>query len=86
MNTKIYYVETNAYSMIVADHGDFKRVISNECAILEDGETPLEKIQSVEDDTSWELYEDDRDIEDFLEIDYNDSETPRILAEAEIDL
>lgn len=86
MRTKIYYVETNADPMIVTDYGEFKRVICNECAILEEGETPLEKIQSVEDDTSWDLYEDNRDIEEFLEIDYNDSETPRILAEAEIDL
>ena len=46
----------------------------------------LDFLQSVEDDSSWELEEDVEDLENWLGIDYNNPETPRILFEMEKDL
>lgn len=43
-------------------------------------------LESVEDDTSWEYEEDVDDLDEWLGIDYNNPETPRILFEMEKDL
>ena len=61
---KLYFVRTNAYDMIISDNGEIRRVMtdSNECNIYagnneEKFENALRILESVEDDSSWEIYE-----------------------------
>lgn len=94
---KLMYVTTNAGDMIVS-YDENEKVLrylseSNENPFPKrnsEGQPDLEVINDlldeVEDDSSWCYEENIADVEDFLEIDYNDPETPRIIAETETDL
>ena len=68
---KMYYVSTNGYDMIVADHGDHRRVI-NEYDLMKCGITPatteeeaVDILSGIEDDSSWDLY--DETVEELTE-------------------
>ncbi len=57
---KLYFVVTNGYNMCVSDDGEVRRVISNECVPQGSSITEAEAIEwlnTVEDDSSWECYE-----------------------------
>ena len=61
---KLYFVRTNAYDMIISDNGEFRRVMtdSNEHDIYAGNsdvkrENALRILQSIEDDSSWDIYE-----------------------------
>lgn len=94
---KLMYVTTNAGDMIVS-YDENEKVLrylseSNENPFPKrnsEGQPDLEAINdflnTVEDDSSWCCEEGVEDVEESLEIDYNDSETPRIIAERETDL
>lgn len=57
---KLMKVETNASTMFVTYDEETK------IAMVLDNEETNADIRTVEDDSSWELYEDIEDIEDFL--------------------
>lgn len=63
---KLYFVRTNAYDMLVSDDGEIRRVLTDndeeQLYKVEDYEAYL---QQVEDDSSWEEYEEP--IEEFTE-------------------
>lgn len=63
---KVYFVRTNAYDMLVSDDGEIRRVLTDndeeQLYKVEDYEVYL---QQVEDDSSWEEYEEP--IEEFTE-------------------
>lgn len=67
MMKKLYFVKTNADSMLVSDDGEIRRVLNDNSAVLlcdvEDPEAFL--LDEVEDDSSWEIFE--NPIEDFTE-------------------
>lgn len=94
---KLMYVTTNGNDIIVSYDESEKNVRclseSNDNPFPKrnaDGQHDLEAINKflteIEDDSSWCVDEDVDDVEEFLGIDYNDSETPRIIAEIETDL
>lgn len=94
---KLMYVTTNSGDMIVSydENAKVLRYLSesNENPFPKrnsDGQPDLEAINDflneVEDDSSWCFEGNIVDVEEFLEIDYNDPETPRIIAEIETDL
>lgn len=76
---KIYEVKTNASTMFVTydEEDQIVRVLDNEETNGGIG------INEVEDDSSWETFTDVEDLEEWLGIDYNDSDSPRIIEEAE---
>lgn len=76
---KIYEVKTNASTMFVTydEEDQIVRVLDNEETNGGIG------INEVEDDSSWEMFTDVEDLEEWLGIDYNDSDSPRIIEEAE---
>lgn len=94
---KLMYVTTNGNDIIVS-YDESEKIVrclseSNECPfpkLNSDGRHDLEAINKflteVEDDSSWCIDEDIENVEEFLGIDYNDSEAPRIIAEIETDL
>lgn len=55
---KLYFVRTNAYDMLVSDDGEIRRVLTDndeeQLYKVKDYEAYL---QQVEDDSSWEEYE-----------------------------
>ena len=56
---KLYFVKNNAYNMCISDDGEIRRVISNECVpqgTVTESEA-IDWLNSVEDDSSWERYE-----------------------------
>lgn len=57
MNKKLYFVETNAYFMIISDDGYVRRVISNDCVNPNFDFEPLDLLKEVEDDSSWDIYD-----------------------------
>lgn len=63
---KLYFVRTNAYDMLVSDDGEIRRVLTDnddeQLYKVEDYEAYL---QQIEDDSSWEEYEEP--IEEFTE-------------------
>lgn len=81
MKKKLYFVTTNAYDMLVSDDGETRRVlIDNSWANLRmQRERASEFLQEVEDDSSWDEFEETVD-----EL-TNWAET-RILAEIETDI
>ena len=76
---KIYKVETNASTMFVTydEEDQIVRVLDNEETNGGIG------INEVEDDSSWEMFTDVENLEEWLGVDYNDSDSPRITDEAE---
>lgn len=82
MLKKLYYVRTNGYDMLVSldNDSDVRFLCENKYFPTNDDDI-LDFLHSVEDDSSWELEEDVEDLEEWLGIDYNDPETPRILFE-----
>ena len=87
MIKKLYYIRTNGYDMLVSqdDDNDVRYLPENKYFPSNDDDI-LAFLEGVEDDTSWELEENVEDIEEWLGIDYNDPETPRILFEIEKEL
>lgn len=87
MIKKLYYIRTNGYDMLVSqdDDNDVRYLPENKYFPSNDDDI-LAFLEGVEDDTSWELEENVEDIEEWLDIDYSDPETPRILFEIEKEL
>lgn len=54
----LYYVETNAYDMVISDDGEIRRVLvdNNACNIHAWRNDPTAFLKSVEDDSSWDEY------------------------------
>ena len=77
---KLYFVETNGYNMLISDDGEIRRVLvennDEDLSAVKDYEAYLKQ---VEDDSSWEEYEEP--IEAFTEAFDN-----KVLAEIEKDL
>ena len=76
---KLYFIETNAYSMVVSDDGEIRRVLIDNpaCDLYSQKERAEDFLrEDVEDDSSW--METDATIEELTA----DAET-RILAEIE---
>ena len=78
---KLMKVETNASTMFVTYDEETKIAM-----VLDSEETNAENadIRTVEDDSSWELYEDVEDIEDFLGC-KADGDASEIVDEIEVD-
>jgi hypothetical protein len=82
---KLMYVQTNGYDMLVSYDADEKiaRILtdSNEFDIR-----PFKNhLEMVEDDSSWEIYEDidSSNFDEWLGIDYSNPDAPKILNEIE---
>lgn len=87
MIKKLYYIRTNGYDMLVSyDENNFVRFLTENKYFPSDDDGIFAFLESVEDDTSWEYEEDVEDLEEWLGIDYNNPETPRILFEIEKEL
>lgn len=86
MMKKLYFVQTNAYDMIISDDGEMRRVLidNDACNIYDWRERAEEYLrEKVEDDSSWAEYAETVD-----EILYGgdsaaDADRPVILAEIE---
>lgn len=76
---KIYKVETNSSTMFVTydEEDQIVRALDNEETNGGIG------INDIDDDSSWEMFTDVENLEEWLGIDYNDSDSPRIIEEAE---
>ena len=76
---KIYKVETNASTMFVTydEEDQIVRVLDNEETNGGIG------INEVEDDSSWEMFTDVENLEEWLGVDHNGSDSPRITDESE---
>lgn len=81
MKKKLYFVTTNAYDMVISDDGEIRRVlIDNSWGNLHmQRERASEFLQEVEDDSSWDEFEETVD-------ELTDGEGTRILAEIETDI
>jgi len=57
--TKLYYVETNGYDMVVADHGNYRAILtdSNAFCVRDNRDRAQEFLNEIEDDSSWETTE-----------------------------
>lgn len=76
---RLMKVETNASTMFVTYDPEYKlvRVLDN---IETNTEYPLSK---VEDDSSWETFEDVDDVEEWLGVDHNNHDAAKIVEEIE---
>lgn len=56
---KLYYVETNGYDMVVADHGDRRAILTDSPAfcVRDNRDHAEEFLNEIEDDSSWETTE-----------------------------
>lgn len=82
MMARLMKVETNASTMFVSYYAEEKiaKVLDNE-------ETNSDfDIRNVEDDSSWDTFEDIEDVEEWLGIDYSTPDCARIIDEIEIEL
>lgn len=87
MMKKLYFVRTNGYDMLVShDEDNDVRYLTENKYFPSDDDDILSFLESIEDDTSWEYEEGVDNIEEWLGIDYNNPETPRILFDMEKDL
>ena len=79
---RLMKVETNASTMFVTYDPEEKIVM-----VLDNDETndPDFDIRNVEDDSSWDMYENVDDVEAWLGIDYNNPEADRIIDEIEFE-
>lgn len=79
---RLMKVETNASTMFVTYDSEEKIVM-----VLDNEETnnPDFDIRNVEDDSSWNMYEDIDDIEEFLGINPNDPDATKIIDEIEFE-
>ena len=79
---RLMKVETNASTMFVTYDPEEKIVM-----VLDNDETndPNFDIRNVEDDSSWDMYENVEDVETWLGIDYNNPEADRIIDEIEFE-
>lgn len=77
---KLLKVNTNSSTMFVS-YDEENQIVR----ILDNGETNSENadIRNVEDDSSWEMFENVEDVEAWLGIDYSDPDSPRIEDEIE---
>ena len=84
---KLMRVETNASTMFVTydDEEKIVRVLDNEETNPITDEEKV-RLEDVEDDSSWDMFEDVEDVEEWLGIDYNNPDTPRIVEEIETDI
>ena len=87
MMKKLYYVRTNGYDMLVSqdDDNDVRYLTENKYFPSNDDDI-LAFLRSVEDDTSWELEENVKDLEEWLNIDGHLGDASVILAEIEKEL
>lgn len=81
MKKKLYFVKTNAYDMVISDDGEVRRVLFDNpaCNLYIQRERANEFLQEVEDDSSWDEFEETVD-------ELTDEEGARILAEIETDI
>ena len=79
---RLMKVVTNASTMFVTYDPEEKIVM-----VLDNEETndPNFDIRNVEDDSSWDMYENVDDVETWLGIDYNNPEADRIIDEIEFE-
>lgn len=79
---RLMKVETNASTMFVTYDAENKIVM-----VLDNDETndPDFDIRNVEDDSSWDMYENVDDIEAWLGIDYNNPDADKIVDEIEFE-
>lgn len=79
---RLMKVKTNASTMFVTYDPEEKIVM-----VLDNDETndPDFDIRDVEDDSSWDMYENVDDVEAWLGIDYNNPDTDRIVDEIEFE-
>lgn len=79
---KLMKVETNASTMFVTYDTDEKIV-----RILDNIDTNSgARLSDVEDDSSWEIFENVENFDEWLGIDYNNSDAPKIVEEMETDI
>ena len=54
----LYYVETNAYDMVISDDGEIRRVLadSSRFAVCDHRDRAAEFLNEIEDDSSWDEY------------------------------
>lgn len=74
---RLMKVETNTDTMLVTYEPETKIA-----RVLNDAED-IDAL-TVEDDSSWNMFEDVEDIEEWLGVDYNNSDAPKILVETYI--
>ena len=76
---KIMKVETNASTMFVTYDTDEKIV-----RILDNDETNSgARLSDVEDDSSWEIFENVDNFNEWLGVDYNNPDAPKVIEEIE---
>lgn len=81
MKKKLYFVTTNAYDMLVSDDGETRRVLIDNpwCNLYRQRKRANELLREVEDDSSWQEFEETVD-------ELTDGEETRIIAEIETDI
>lgn len=79
---RLMKVETNASTMFITYDAENKIVM-----VLDNDETndPNFDIRNVEDDSSWDMYENVDDVEAWLGIDYNNPDADKIVDEIEFE-
>lgn len=84
---KLMRVDTNASTMFVTydDEEKIVRVLDNEETNPITDEEKV-RLEDVEDDSSWDMFEDVEDVEEWLGIDYNNPDAPIIVEEIETDI
>lgn len=79
---KLMKVETNASTMFVTYDTDEKIV-----RILDNIDTNSgARLSDVEDDSSWEIFENVENFDEWLGIDYNNPDAPKIVEDMETDI
>ena len=81
MMKRLMKIETNASTMFVTYDAEEKIVM---CLDNEETNSGMD-IRDVEDDSSWDMYENVDDVEAWLGIDYNNPEADRIVDEIEFE-
>lgn len=87
MKKRLMRVETNASTMFVTYDSEEKIV-----RMLNSDETnPLTdegkvKLEDVTDDSGWDIYYDVEDVEEWLGVDYDNPDAPKIIEEIETDI
>ena len=87
MKKRLMRVNTNVSIMFVSYDAEDKivRVLDNEETNLLTDEEEI-KLSDVEDDSGWEIFYDVDDVEEWLGVDYNNPDAPRIIEEIEAEL
>lgn len=81
MKKKLYFVITNAYDMLISDDGEIRRVLVDNpnCDLYAQRERAFDFLREVEDDSSWQEF--DETVDELI-----DGAEIRIIAETETDI